>query len=135
MSLTYESESGTHVSDPSESELDSLLRELDGDTDSYSSLTAANGSYIQVGGGPTAFTVEVREVAANGEFRHLKAKLAKESRAKRRLVIGGESVSVTADQVLNFEDMRKLVFAFWQERKADSNFQWDDITSMFSRSS
>src|SRR3954454_3869937 len=99
--MRYESESGLRLDDPSDAQLDQVLGQLDGVNNSYASLTKSDGSYIQVGGGPTDFTVEVRVFSPDGSFRHLKAAHRKELGNEHRLTIGGASVSVRTDQILD----------------------------------
>jgi hypothetical protein len=131
MPASYESQSGTLVRDPSPSDVDFLLGQLDGADNSYASLTASNGSYVQAGGGPTGFTAEVREVHPDGSFRHLKATVPGTGAQARRLTIGGADVSVRADQVLDLTLVREIFRSFLQDGQADSRVVWRDITSMF----
>ena len=131
--MRYESESGTQVENPTERQLEELLYELDGVTDSFASLTAPNGSYIQVGGGPTAFTVELREVGNSGTFRHLKATLPNGGRTERHLIIGGERVSVRENQIIDAETMLRLFRTFLRSQNADASVEWEDITTMLTR--
>ena len=134
--VRYESESGSRVDDPAESELDELLARLDGVDDSFASLTALDGSgYVQVGGGPTAFTVERRDVGADGTFRHFKA--AREVHGdvtQRQIVVGDAEVTVRDDEVL---DLRTVcaVFRVFLARHLRAPVAdvvvWRDITPMF----
>ena len=71
--MHYESESGRSVRNPTEQRLSDLLGGLDGRRNSYAILTAPDGSYVQAGGGPARFIVEVREISANAAFRHVRA--------------------------------------------------------------
>ncbi len=59
--MFYESELGTRVDDPSESQIEELLGQLEGVDESYASLTDDAGNYVQVGSGPDEFTVELRD--------------------------------------------------------------------------
>jgi hypothetical protein len=130
--IRYESQSGPRLDDPTEEELDEALFRLDGVGNSYAYLTAPDGSYVQVGGGPTEFTVEMREVRDNGGFRHLKAVVLRGSPSERRLAVGGANVTVRADQILDLTKVRKLFRSFLKCQKANADgINWEDITAMF----
>lgn len=131
MNYRYESESGTCFDNPSEDMLDQLLAQLDGIGNSYASLTASDGNYVQAGGGPTVFTVEKREIRQDGTFRHLKATLATEEQDERRIIIGGSSVSVRADQLLDLPTVQQIFRAFHRGLTPSPSVVWQDITSMF----
>lgn len=129
--MRYESEAGLCIDDPSPEEVDDYLGRLDGIDESYASLTDESGSYLQVGGGPDEFTIEVREVRPDGSFRHLKATRHEPDSAGRFLTIGGANVAVRADQVLDSSLVRRLVRTFALGRGADPAVSWDDMTAMF----
>jgi hypothetical protein len=131
--MRYESQSGMPLDDPSEYDLHEALSCLDGVDNSYASLTAPDGSYIQVGGGPIEFTVEMREVGDNGVFRHLKAAVPRHNAnaSEHQLTVGGASVSVRADQVLDLPTVRKLFRSFLRRQKADAGVAWQDMSAMF----
>jgi hypothetical protein len=131
MSARYESESGESVENPSEADLDRLLGQLDGNANSFASLTTPNGNYIQVGGGPDQFTVEIREVQQGDSFRQLKAGLKSGQSDERHLTIGGASVSVMSNQVLDLSTARQLFRFFLRQNAADPSVAWQDITRMF----
>jgi len=131
MNARYESQSGILRDDPSEDELDQLLSDLDGVDNSYASLTAPDGSYVQAGGGPDDFTVEIRDVRPQGTFLHLKATTAPSNPEERQLTIGGESVKVRADQVLDLPTVRQIFRFFLREHRADPRISWQDMTAMF----
>ena len=136
MRLRYESESGVQLDDPSAGELDALLARLDGVDDSYASLTAADGSgYVQAGGGPTEFTVELRETRPDGTFRHLKAARPDGGAAERQLAIGGGDVTVRADEVLDRAAVGQVFRAFLSGRVVAAPVLWHDVTAMFAGTS
>lgn len=136
MRLRYESEAGVRIDDPADGELDALLARLDGVDDSYASLTAVDGgAYVQAGGGPTEFTVEVRETRPDGTFRHLKAARPAGGAAERRLTIGGAEVTVRADEVLDLPTVVQVFRAFLGGRVAAAPIVWHDITAMFAGAS
>ena len=131
MSVRYESQSGQTAENPVDVDLDRLLGQLDGNGNSFASLTMPDGSYIQAGGGPDEFTVEIREVLKRGSFRHLKAGLKNGRTDERRLTIGGASVSVLENQVLELSTAQQLFRFFSRTRSPDPAFVWQDITPMF----
>jgi hypothetical protein len=131
MATRYESESGVQVDDPSDTQLDQLLGQLGREGNSFASLSMPDGSYIQVGGGPADFTVEVREYQPDGEYSHFKATLPGRNTGERRLTIGGASVSVRSDQILNLEVVRRLFRSFAHGDKTESTVLWPDISTMF----
>lgn len=106
--MRYESESGLRLDAPSADEIDESLGQLDGEKNSFAYFTKPDGSYIQVGGGPTDFIVEVREYRTGGSFRHLRASRRIEPGSKHRLTIGGANVSVRTDQILDLQSVRQL---------------------------
>lgn len=124
------------MDDPTEADLDELLARLDGVDDSYASLTALDGSgYVQVGGGPMEFTVEVREERPDGTFRHLKAVRPAPDAAERRLAIGGAVVTVRADELLDSAAVRRIFRTFLGGRVATAPVAWRDMTAMFAGTS
>ncbi len=131
MALRYESESRQQIENPTESDLERLLSELDGSLSSYASLTSSDGSYIQAGGGPDVFTVEIREMRQGGSFRHLKAAHGKMQNTRSVLSIGGANVEVDASELLTYSDMLQLFRYFLRERAPDPSFEWHDLTPMF----
>lgn len=131
MSFNYESELGVRLENPSEKDIDALLSQIDGVSISYASLTATDGSYVQVGGGPNLFTVEERDMEQSGVFRHLKATLPSEKADQHCLMIGGSSVYVRADQLLNLSLVQQIFRSFRHGIKRCSCVIWQDITSMF----
>lgn len=134
MNFVYESESGESFDDPSENELDQLLSDLDGVGNSFAYLTRSDGSYVQVGGGPKNFTVEWRELRHDGTFTHLKASLPGKESDERRITIGGASVSVRADQLLDLSLVQRIFRSFRSGVEAPKSFVWQDITAMFQES-
>ena len=133
MSTTFESENGTVAKDPDAEAVDKLVRDLDGAGNSYASLTLADGSYIQVGGGPDEFTVELRQVRPARPFRHFKAEVKGSTKKprKRKLPIGGSQVSVESNQVLDRSTVVRLFRFFLQEHGTDPSVEWKDMTDMF----
>lgn len=131
MSLLFESQSGPRSKKLTESQLDARLGSLNGGDESFASLSAANGSYIQVGGGPDAFTVEVRETRSDGSFRHWKADRKDGLDAEQLLSIGGNDVAVKASQVVDMETVQRLFRFFALNQLRDPSFPWTDMTSMF----
>lgn len=131
MNFSYESESGVLLENPSEEDIDVLLSQIDGVSISYASLTATDGSYVQVGGGPNVFTVEVRVMEQRGVFRHLKATLPSEKADQHCLMIGGSSVYVRENQLLNLASVQQIFRSFRHGIKRCSCVIWQDITSMF----
>ncbi|QVL30947.1 hypothetical protein KIH39_19125 [Telmatocola sphagniphila] len=131
MNFLYESESGTRLEGPSISNLNELLSLLDGKRNSYAYLTRSDGSYVQVGGGPTDFTVEEREIFPDGSFRHKKATLPGNDKKECRLTIGGMSVSVRADQLLNLALVQQIFHTFRHGIKTSDSLLWEDMTAMF----
>ena len=116
---------------PSDDMLDRLLEEIDGDENSYAYLTAKQGNYIQVGGGPKEFTVEIRVTAKDGTFQHFKATHPKGGTAKKKVTVGGQTVNIRANQVLDLKTVQELFRAFSNTGKASPTINWEDITAMF----
>lgn len=129
--MRYESQSGFVVDDPSDAQLDELLGRLDGRNNSFASLTAHEGSYIQVGGGPDEFTVEIREILPNRTYRHLKARNVGRASNNWQLTVGGASVSVREDQLLDLKMVRELFGYFGKKQSPATTVDWEDITKMF----
>jgi hypothetical protein len=131
MNVRYECQSGTLRDDPTEDEIVQLLLDLDGVDNSYASLTVSNGGYIQVGGGPDEFTVEIREVGADRTFRQLKAGQFPPNPDERQLTIGGEPVTVRADQVLDLATTQRAFKQYLHDRRPDPLLSWTDMTDTF----
>jgi hypothetical protein len=129
--MRLETENGTGLDDPSPFALRQALSALDGVTNSYASLTAADGSYIQAGGGPSEFTLEIREHKPDGSFRHLKANRDPADVANRFLEIGGSRVSVQAGQIVDLGTVVNSFLVFANSKAPDRDLRWDDITAMF----
>ncbi|SFH55191.1 hypothetical protein [Planctomicrobium piriforme] len=129
----YESQCGTSVINPTEEDLVKLLARLDGTTDSYASLTDAHGSYVQVGGGPQAFTAEEREILSKGKFCHRKAARSILDQEERRVMIGGANVLVKADEILDIDTVKQIFISFRNGTKSCQAVIWRDITSWFQK--
>ncbi len=66
-----------------------------------------------------------------GTFRHLKASRREADPQERHLSIGGASVAVRADQVLDLSSVRHLFHSFFRGQGADAVVVWHDMTAMF----
>ena len=133
MSAKFESQNGSISDGPDDQALEQLLRSLDGAENSFASLTMPDGSYLQAGGGPDEFTVEVRLFPPGLPFRHLKAGMtgSLNNAGERRLSIGGADVLVPLNQVLGFSTVYQLFRHFLHGHGLDPSIEWHDITSMF----
>ena len=133
MSAKFESQNGSISDGPDDQALEQLLRSLDGVENSFASLTMPDGSYLQAGGGPDEFTVEVRLFPPGLPFRHLKAGMTGglNNAGERRLSIGGADVLVPLNQVLGFSTVYQLFRHFLHGHGLDPSIEWHDITSMF----
>ncbi|HZZ73556.1 MAG TPA: hypothetical protein VFE24_14985 [Pirellulales bacterium] len=131
--MRFESEAGRSIENPAEADLNRLLGELNGSSNSYASLTMPDGSYIQAGGGPSEFTVEVRNIRSGDSFVHWKAGRKNGRVSERQLLIGGASVTVGENQILDLATVQQLFSSFQREQTLDGSMQWRDISSMFAQ--
>ncbi|VBB09910.1 Hypothetical protein LUCI_5208 [Lucifera butyrica] len=130
--MVFESENGHRIANPTKQNVFVGLSNLNGVRNSYSVLEDASGNYIQVGGGPSEFTVEVREIALDGTFKHWKAEyFSSRTGEKRAIIISGSSVQVESTQVLQAETVRQLFEAFMDGEYLSKMVRWIDITEMF----
>jgi hypothetical protein len=130
MRFYYESQAGDRITNPFEKDLDDFLKLLDGEHNSFASLNSEDGSYIQVGGGPADFTVEIRKVTGS-DFRHLKAQRRSRSVDERSLRIGGAQVLVRSNQILDLETVQRAFRVFLSSTEMDGGLDWIDTTDMF----
>jgi hypothetical protein len=131
MSARYEAQSGISLDGPSFGDFSQLLAELDGVDNSFASLTLPDGSYIQIGGGPDRFTIEIRETLPGRQFRHLKASVPPPVTTEHQLNIGGSPVRVRADQILDLQTASQLFQYFLQNHKPDPRVNWENISGVF----
>lgn len=131
--MKFESENKTPIENISPDELTACLAKIDGRENSFAYLTAPNGDYIQVGGGPKEFTVELRRNLTGNSFRHLKARRRDElSTSTRELRIGGSSVKVSANEVVGPETVSMLFLSFLTGTDFLQEINWRDMTDFFS---
>lgn len=131
METRFESQSGRVMRNPSPDSLDHLLSLLDGVDNSYASLTTPDGSYVQTGGGPEKFTVEIRETGVAGGFRHFKAFLPKRNTQPSYLSIGGATVTVKFNEILDLPMVSSIFQTFRESQTLYDGVSWQDITSTF----
>lgn len=106
---------GPRIETPTSAELSRALLRLNGRTCTFACLERQDGSgYMQVGGGPTEFTVEVRRTEANGSFTHWKAARPGTGgdAGVRHLHIGGQVVTVQACETLSYHTVSQLFGEF-----------------------
>jgi hypothetical protein len=109
-----------------------MLDQLDGVGNSYAYLEAENGDYIQVGGGPIEFTVEIRKNFNNGEFKQWKAELRDSGdEGTRFVIIGGSEVKVRSNQILGIKTVKELFGLYLEGNQLPEIINWSDITDMF----
>lgn len=130
--MIFELENGVHFEDIRENDLENYLRTINGSSCSYAVLEKGDGSYMQVGGGPIEFTVEVRKYFSSGGFSHRKAR-QKDSinSGTKKIIISGSLVDVQTNQVINLETVILLFKSFLDAEDFPTNVEWDDITTMF----
>ncbi|MCB2362491.1 hypothetical protein [Clostridium estertheticum] len=125
-------ENGYKILNPTKQQIANEICDLDGVDNSFAVLENDTESYIQVGGGPDDFTVEVRLYSIDGNFTHWKAEYQQTSSIDmKNILISGSFVKVQESQILNIKTVQNLFESF-----ADSDFlakivKWTDMTSMF----
>jgi hypothetical protein len=132
MTMILTLQDGTELTDPSEEQVRQALGRLNGANVSFGYLEDDQGSYAQMGGGPAAFTVEVRETSPGGTFRHWKARLpGAQGGETRYLPIGGQRVKVDSAEVLPFDMVITLFRSFAGGAPRSTEAEWTDITHWF----
>jgi hypothetical protein len=130
--MIFESENGVHFEKIRKSELENHLRMINGSSNSYAVLEKEDGSYMQLGGGPLEFTVEVRQYLSNSGFTHKKAKQKDSiSSGTMKIIISGSLVDVQTNQVMNLETVIFLFKSFLVGEDFPTTVEWDDITNLF----
>ncbi len=130
--MVFESQNGRRIVGPEKQQVLEAIAKLDGVGNSYASLEDDQGNYIQVGGGPIEFTVEVRITAQDGTFAHWKAGLLNsKSDGEKRIIISGSVVRVKSDQVIDINTVKRLFEAFIDGDKLPDIVRWHDMTEMF----
>jgi hypothetical protein len=132
-STLFECQAGLAVPDPTPKQLRNLLSTLDGQLNSFGSLTRSTGTYLQAGGGPRLFVVEQRLTARSGEFSHHRAALQAAPGRSASIAIGGNRVIVGENQLIPLELVQHLFTAFLQKLDFPSRVRWDDISNLFNR--
>ncbi|OXM83274.1 hypothetical protein CF651_26465 [Paenibacillus rigui] len=130
--MIFESENGVHYKKIKKNDLENHLRTIDGSSNSYAILEKEDGSYMQVGGGPIKFTVEVRKYFSSSDFTHRKA-IQKDSASSgtMKIIISGSLVEVQTNQVMNLETVILLFKSFLEGEDFPTTVEWDDMTNMF----
>jgi hypothetical protein len=130
--MIFELENGNRLENIKKDDLDKYLRKINGSSNSYAVLEAEDGSYIQVGGGPVEFTVEVRHISSDDEFFHWKArKKHSQSEAIKKIIISGSLVDVQSNQIIDLETVISLFNEFYDSKYLSSIVAWDNITNEF----
>lgn len=130
--MILESESGVQIINPAKQQIIDRLNALDGVHNSFVILEDETESYIQAGGGPGEFTVEVRIYDSNHEFIHWKAQYQhSNNRNIKTISIAGASVKVQVNQILTIETAEELFADFAEGNFLSPKVTWADITSMF----
>lgn len=126
------SENGQKIINPTKNQVFAELSKLDGVVNSYMSLEDDRSSYIQVGGGPIEFTVEVRKMTSGEEFTHWKAEvLNMKNNGDSSIIISGSVVQVKLNQILNKNIVMLLFEAFMDGNLLPNMVGWHDMTEMF----
>jgi hypothetical protein len=131
MRYRFEDEAGTLVDSPSTNEVDNLISKLDGNSNSFASLECLNGNYVQAGGGPSRFVLEIRIIDANGEFSHYRAATSAEVGGTQQLTVGGASVSVSQNEIVGLSTVQEVFRSFLGGDFLPSIVAWRNITAMF----
>lgn len=130
--MVLESENNQRLLDPTKQQVFDALARLDGVGNSYAFLEDDSESYIQVGGGPIEFTVEVRKTKSDGTFTHWKAELLKSKNyGERNIIISGSVVRVKSNQILDKKNVKQLFEAFMDGDSFPNTVKWIDMTRMF----
>jgi len=93
-----------------------------------------DGSYLQMGGTPSGYTVEIRIYGENGSFVHKKARyhdFADEEIKEAVIYIDGFAVTDQNNRILTGEDAAACMIAFGERKVFPGKFAWDDITDWF----
>ena len=92
-----------------------------------------DNSYIQMGGTPAGYTVEIRIYDEKGGFVHKKARYPHflGEVTKEIIRIDGCAVKEQSNRILTWEDAAACVIAFGERKEFPDMFEWDDITDWF----
>ncbi len=130
--MILKTESGYKTINPTKQQILDEISVLDGVDNSFIILENDTESYIQVGGGPEEFTVEVRVYINSNDFTHWKAEYQQsDGIVLRTLSISGASVKIPASQILNIETVQRLFMEFADGVLLSTKVTWVNITSMF----
>lgn len=130
--MVLETENGYKILNPTKQQIVNEINALDGVDNSFAVLEDDTESYIQVGGGPDEFTVEVRLYSNDGNFTHWKAEYQQtNSDSTKSISISGASVKVKASQVLDNKTVQNLFESFADGELLAKIVKWRDMTSMF----
>ena len=130
--MVLDTENGRKVLNPTKQQIVDEICALDGVDSSFAVLENDTESYIQVGGGPDEFTVEVRVYSNDVNFTHWRAERQQfENTDMKNILISGSLVKVQASQVLNIETVQSLFESFTDGIFLATNVKWVDMTSMF----
>ena len=126
--VIYESEDGTRIEAPSWAQIEAELARVRGGANSFASLTAADGSAIRMGGGPSEFLVERSLPEPDGSVRHLRAD-GGGIIYQRWLTIGGATVVVPPGHAQHGIRVASLFRAFMLEDLSTGG--WVEVTEPF----
>lgn len=130
--MIFESQNSTRKENIKKTELKNCLMKINGTTNSYAVLERQDGSYIQVGGGPIEFIVEIRKYLEDGDFIHYRASNRNpDSSGAKHLVISGAVVAVQSNQILFLEEVILLFNSYLNDDELSSFVDWVNITEMF----
>jgi hypothetical protein len=117
------------IEDPEWSDVESALRTLDADGNSFVILSSGD-NYVQVSGSQHALTLEIRLVS-NGSFRHFKLGRSPAHPEEASVRYGGGTMTVQKSEILNQDDCDAVFRRFFHGQDVPAVYVMRDITSMF----
>lgn len=97
---------------------------------SFASLTAQDGSYVQVAGGRVSCVLEKRTSKTSEHFRaHLEEPKVPFT-GSQTLAFGGGQLQMQPDEVLFIDDVIAVFQAFYESGELPSHIKWRDMTNV-----
>ena len=118
------------VPDPSPSEIEAALEQIDPRTRSFYSLLRGDGSYVQVAGARLRLIIEYRDVSGD-DFRHFVIGRESENSKMASLHYSGGSIALQSHEVMQIGDAIEVFLSFLDGGTVPDSYRLRDITAEF----
>jgi hypothetical protein len=131
--MEFQIEVDNHVMieiDPDEEYITDFLKQMNGSTSSFCTLSISDNSFIQCAGSKSKMTIEIRKPDKNG-FRHFVIGLRSFIKINTKVPYSGGEIKVGTNEILNYEQAEELFKTFYNEGRILDKYVMRETTNMF----